>query len=221
MRDVREIVLIRHGQSTANATGVWQGQLDYPLSDEGRRQARRAGLALTDQPFDAIYSSPLSRAFETAEIIAREAGATVEITPVEGLTERHGGVLQGHTWAEQEARNPAFARKFLGLPEEERWAMVGAETDEQILARFEQAVSYIAARHRPGARVVAVSHGGVMRAFLRARFGPDVLPGTTRAANASITRIEWGANGASPRLLELASTDHLPEGRKPGASTVE
>jgi len=59
-----------------------------------------------------------------------------------------------------------------------------------------------------------------MRAFLRDRFGPDVLPGDTRAANASITRIESDMNGAS-RLLELASTDHLPEGLKPGPSTVE
>jgi len=220
VRDVREIILIRHGQSTANASGVWQGQLDYPLSGEGRRQARHAGLTLSGKTFDAIYASPLSRAFETAEIIAREAGFSGEIIPMENLTERHGGVLQGHAWVEYESKNPEFARKFLSLPEEERWAMVGAETDEEILARFEQAVSDIAARHPSGSRAVAVSHGGVMRAFLRDRFGPDVLPGDTRAANASITRIESDMNGAS-WLLELASTDHLPEGLKPGPSTVE
>lgn len=221
MRDVREIVFIRHGQSTANASGVWQGQLDYPLSEEGRLQARHAGLALSGEPLDALYSSPLSRAFETARIVAREANFPGDITPVEGLTERHGGMLQGHTWAEQEARNPEFARKFLGLPEEERWAMAGAETDEEILDRFERAISEIATRHPVGSRIVAVSHGGVMRAFLRNRFGPEALPGTTRAANASITRIVWDADGAEPRLLELASTDHLPEGRKPGATNVE
>jgi len=220
VRDVREIILIRHGQSTANASGVWQGQLDYPLSDEGRQQAGHAGLVLSGETFDAMYASPLSRAFETAGIIAREAGFLGKITPIDGLTERHGGVLQGHTWAEQEADNPDFARKFLNLPEEERWMLVGAETDEEILARFERAISDIAARHSSGSRVAAVSHGGVMRAFLRDRFGPDVLPGSTRAANASITRIEWGMHGA-PRLLELASTDHLPESGKPGASTVE
>jgi len=221
VRDVREIVFIRHGQSTANTSGVWQGQLDYPLSDEGRLQARHAGLHLSGEPLDAFYSSPLSRAFETARIVAREANFPGEITSADGLTERYGGVLQGHTWAEQEASNPEFARKFLGLPEEKRWAMAGAETDEEILERFERAISDIVARHSSGARIVAVSHGGVMRAFLRDRFGPDVLPGTKRAANASITRIEWDANGTAPRLLELASTDHLPESRGPGASNVE
>src|SRR3712207_9239829 len=74
MPELQELVLIRHGQSTANATGVWQGQLDFPLSEEGRRQARLTGRALAGESFDGIYSSPLSRAFETAEIISREAG---------------------------------------------------------------------------------------------------------------------------------------------------
>jgi len=213
--------LIRHGQSTANASGVWQGQLDYPLSEEGRRQARYAGLALSTETLDAFYSSPLSRASETARIVAREANFAGEVKPVEGLTERHGGILQGQTWEQQEARNPEFAREFLALPEEERWTMAGAETDEDILERFEHALSEITARHPDGARIVAVSHGGVMRAFLRDRFGPKVLPGTTRAANASITRIEWSTDGAGLRLLELASTQHLPEGLKPGVSNVE
>lgn len=218
---MREIILIRHGQSTANAGGVWQGQLDYPLSEEGRRQARLAGLALAAEPFDAIYSSPLSRAFETAGIIAREAGFEEDITPVEGLTERHGGVLEGTTREDRESWNPALMEKFYGLPEEDRWALVRAETDEEILARFERAISEIIARQPNGSRVVAVTHGGVMRAFLRAHFGPEALPGNTRAANASITRIEYDPDGANPRLLELASTDHLPEDRKPGTSNVE
>ena len=218
---MQEIILIRHGQSTANASGVWQGQLDYPLSSEGRRQASHAGLALSGERLDAFYSSPLSRAFETARIVAREANFSGEITSVEGLTERHGGVLQGRTWEEQEASNPEFARKFLSLPEEERWAMAGAETDEEILERFERAISEITKRHPNGARIVAVSHGGVMRAFLRDRFGPEVLPGTARAANASITRIAWNADGEGPRLMDLASTEHLPESRRPGASNVE
>ncbi|MEW6636961.1 MAG: histidine phosphatase family protein, partial [Actinomycetota bacterium] len=74
MSGTLEIILVRHGQSTANASGVWQGQMEFPLSDEGRHQARLAGRALAEKRLDAIYSSPLSRAFETAEIIAREAG---------------------------------------------------------------------------------------------------------------------------------------------------
>src|SRR4051794_39324245 len=126
----QEIALIRHGQSTANASGVWQGQLEFPLSEEGRRQAVEAGRALRGVEISGIYSSPLSRAFETARIIARKSGFSGEVVAMPGLMERHGGTLQGKTWAEQEANNPEFVEKFLALPEEERWAFADAETDE-------------------------------------------------------------------------------------------
>ena len=90
--------------------------------------------------------------------------------------------------------------------------LAGAETDAEVLPRFEQALSEILSRHHPtsGASVV-VSHGGVMRAFLRDRFGPSVLPDQERAPNASITRLLYDAASpnAKPQLLELASVEHL------------
>jgi broad specificity phosphatase PhoE len=217
MPEPQELLLVRHGESTANAKGIWQGQMEFPLSERGRAQASLAGRGLSDEPFEGLYSSPLSRAFETAEIIRDRTGFAGEVVPVEGLSERNGGILEGHTWDEQERRNPELARKFLAIPEEERWALVGAETDEEVIARFEEALSSIRALHPGGARIVVVSHGGVMRAFLRGLFGPEVLPGAQRAANASITRLQWGDMG--PRLLEVGSTAHLAE--DPGSSTVE
>ncbi len=207
--------MIRHGQSTANASGVWQGQLEFPLSEEGRRQAAETGQALKQVKISGIYASPLARAFETAQIIAREAGFPGEVVPLPGLVERHGGVLQGKTWADQETNNPEFVRRFLALPEEKRWAFAGAETDEEILGRFEEAFSKILSRHPCGdGSIIVVSHGGVMRAFLRDRFGPSVLPDHERAANASITRLLHDPAGENTalQLVELASTSHLPRG---------
>jgi len=217
MPELQELLLVRHGQSTANAKGIWQGQMEFPLSERGRAQASLAGHGLSGEPFEGLYSSPLSRALETAEIIRDRAGFEGQAVPVDGLSERNGGILEGHTWAEQEQRNPELAKKFLAIPEEERWALVGAETDEEVIARFEEALSSIRALHPGGSRIVVVSHGGVMRAFLKERFGTGVLPDTQRAANASITRMQWGKTG--PRLLEVASTAHLTE--DPGSSTVE
>lgn len=217
MPEPQELLLVRHGQSTANARGIWQGQMEFPLSEEGRKQARSAGRALEGEPFDGLYSSPLSRAFETAEIIREETRFAGEVVPVSGLSERQGGILEGRTWAEQEEQNPDLAKKFLAIPEEERWELVGAETDDEVIARFDEALSSIRSRHPEGARIVIVSHGGVMRAFLRDLFGPEVLPGAQRAANASITRLQWG--DAGPRLIEVASTAHLAE--DPGTATVE
>ena len=217
MPEPQELLLVRHGQSTANAKGIWQGQMEFPLSERGRAQASLAGDGLSAEPFEGLYSSPLSRALETAEIIRDRTGFAGEVVPVEALSERNGGILEGHTWAEQEQSNPELAKKFLAIPEEERWALVGAETDEEVIARFEAALSSIRALHPGNARIVVVSHGGVMRAFLRELFGPEVLPGAQRAANASITRLQWGEMG--PRLLEMASTAHLAE--DPDSSTVE
>src|ERR671913_1459038 len=99
----QELLLIRHGQSTANASGVWQGQMEFPLSELGRGQAEATGRALGGAALSGVYASPLSRALETAEILARGAGYEGEVIPVAGLTERHGGFLQGPTSAEQEA----------------------------------------------------------------------------------------------------------------------
>jgi broad specificity phosphatase PhoE len=217
MPNSREVILVRHGQSTANARGIWQGQMDFPLSPEGRQQAGMAGLALSRETFHGLYSSPLSRAFETASIIRERTGFREDVVPVEGLTERSGGILEGYTWAEQEQRNPELAEKFVSIPEEDRWALVGAETDEDVIARFGEAIASICARHPERSRIVIVSHGGVMRAYLRELFGPEVLPGAQRAANASITRMQW--DDAGPHLLEVSATSHLTE--DPGATTME
>jgi broad specificity phosphatase PhoE len=217
MPELQELLLVRHGQSTANAKGIWQGQMEFPLSERGRVQASLAGRSLSGEPFEGLYSSPLSRAFETAEIIRDRTGFTGQVVAFDGLSERHGGILEGLTWVEQEQQNPELAMKFLAIPEEERWELVGAETDEEVIARFEVALSCIRALHTDGSRIVIVSHGGVMRAFLMKLFGPEILPGAQRAANASITRLQWGNTG--PRLLEVASTAHLAE--DPDSSTVE
>lgn len=222
MTEPKELLLIRHGQSTANASGIWQGKLDFPLSDFGRRQARSAGTALASERLDAFYSSPLSRAFETARLVAEEAGFRGNITPVEGLIERGGGAFEGNTWPEREREMPDLVEKFRSVEEEEGWRVIGAETDEEILRRFAPAISEILSRHDAGSRIVVVTHGGVMRAFLRDLFGENVLSGGERAENASITRLEWPAEGG-PRLTDLAATSHLPQipevSRPPGPTS--
>lgn len=210
-----EIVLVRHGQSTANAEGVWQGQLEFPLSGLGRAQASRAGKALASSgAVSGLYTSPLARAFETAELIRdelRSAGKfSGDLVAVPDLTERHGGLLQGRPFEQTRAENPELISKFRSLPEEEAWSLVGAETDAELMTRFGRAVSDIRSRHAGGpARAVIVAHGGVLRAFLRATFGGEVLPDTARAPNASLTRVAWEPHAEAPELLELASVSHL------------
>lgn len=216
--DIFEVFFVRHGQSTANAEGVWQGQLEFPLSGLGREQARRAGAALAATgPFSGVYTSPLARAAETAELISEELRAAAkfsgEVVALPGLTERHGGLLQGRPFEQTRAENPELIEKFRSLPEEEAWSLVGAETDHELMLRFGSAVADIREMQNgvQSPRAVVVAHGGVLRAFLRDAFGADVLPGTTRAPNASLTHVLWHGAEAKPELAGLASTAHLED----------
>ena len=150
------ILLVRHGQSTWNADGRWQGRADPPLSDLGRRQAEVAAETISDQGMTAVWSSPLRRALATADIVAERLGFPVQTDP--RLEERDAGEWEGLTRTEIEAGWPGFldgGRR----PE-------GFETDDVLHDRALAAIHRIAATaHAP---VVVVSHGGLIRVVERA-----------------------------------------------------
>ncbi len=145
------LVLVRHGQTDWNLAGRIQGSSDIPLNDTGRGEAREAGRLLAEESWDAIVSSPLIRARETAEIIAQEIGLhTVELVPA--LRERHYGAAEGLTGAEAEAR---YAGK-----------VPGRETPGMVLERVRPALVDLAEEHA-GQNVLVVSHGGVIGTLVR------------------------------------------------------
>ena len=92
------VVIVRHGQSVANAEGRWQGQLDYELSAEGIRQAELLRGRFTEEKFDpqCVYASPLIRAMGTAEI----AMPAKRIITIDDLKEGGAGVFEGRTMDE-------------------------------------------------------------------------------------------------------------------------
>ncbi len=143
------LLLARHGETDWNRDGRWQGWADPPLNEEGREQARRLAEQLRTTPFDAVYSSDLRRAHETADLVSAPHGVPVVADP--GLREIDVGDWSGLTRAEIEMRFPDGERP-------------GGETREEHLARVLQAVERIARAH-PGERVLLVSHGGTMRAL--------------------------------------------------------
>lgn len=201
-------LLVRHGRSTANLQGIWQGRLDYPLSDEGRRQARRAGRSLHGTQPARIYTSPLLRAAESARLIAGEIGyPPEEIEPLEDLAERGGGMLEGHTWDEFESLHPERSRRFFELPDEERWQYLGAESTASALGRMRQALETVRDRHEPGETAILVSHGGLLGSFFLEEFGPEVPGEEAALANGSITRLLLSDTGS--RILGLGDASHL------------
>ncbi len=106
-----EFVLLRHGESEGNTSGIFQGRKDYPLSAKGRKQAEQAGRALAGYPHTTILSSPLARARETAELIAREA-CLPDPSISDRLIELETGMFTGRSWYEIKEKDPEAWDRF-------------------------------------------------------------------------------------------------------------
>jgi probable phosphoglycerate mutase len=156
------LLLIRHGQSTWNRERRIQGQLDPPLSEEGREQARRLGHRLAGRRFAGFYSSDLKRAFETADAIAAATGAQPKSDPA--LREIYLGEWEGLDIEEIAARYPDAWASWVKEPD---WDLVpGGERAVNFEARVAGAIDKIFQHHEHG-DVLVVTHGGVIQIALQ------------------------------------------------------
>lgn len=153
------VLLIRHGQTDWNVTKRSQGHLDIPLNQVGRRQSKLLAQRLADWPVNALYSSDLTRASETASIIGHALGLVPLLDSA--LRERHGGIFQGYTGDEIEQRYPEALRAFLvhGRPPP------GGESNLTLARRATPALERIAVAHR-GEMIALVTHGGTLRVLI-------------------------------------------------------
>jgi broad specificity phosphatase PhoE len=164
---VTTILIARHGQSDWNHEKRWQGHADRPLTERGREQAQALADRLAHIDLDAVYSSDLERARDTAAVVAESQG--LELRQLPDLREVDVGSWSGLTRDEAEERFPeGFARWRDGYP---GWK--DGETYEAMTDRVLRAVDEIAAEHE-GGRVLVVSHGGPIRAMHAAALGLDV-----------------------------------------------
>jgi broad specificity phosphatase PhoE len=154
---VTTILLARHGETDWNREGRFQGHADPPLNRTGRAQAVDLSVALMAEQLAAVYSSPLRRALETAEVLAASHG--LEPVPVDDLREVDVGSWSGLTRAEVEERFPAQFARWLDYGQ--GWE--DGETYEEMGRRAVDALLQLAATH-DGERVLAVTHGGPIRA---------------------------------------------------------
>lgn len=197
---MRRLLLARHGQSVSNAERRFQGVQDVALSEAGIRQAQAlAGAALRHSPA-AVYSSPLRRARDTAEIVAEGLG--VPVVCMHDLRELSLGEWEGRTVDE--------VRALPGDPYA-RWvrdplacAPPGAEPLGDVQRRAVHAFERIGAAHPDGEDILVVCHGGIISAYLAHCLGLP-LSGIWRltVANCSLTEVR------PPRLVSLNDTSHL------------
>lgn len=155
-----EIILVRHGESTWNVSKRVQGQCDDArLTARGQRQAREAAESLSGSTYDAIFSSDLSRALETAAIIAEVLGLEVRITS--DLRERGFGEIEG---APLEELTPELSGIADGRIVDASASPVDGETLDELFTRISRFMATILTRHR-GETVIVVAHGGTIRAI--------------------------------------------------------
>lgn len=203
MIEPTRIIAIRHGETPWNVDSRIQGHLDIALNATGRQQAARMALALKDDPITAVYASDLTRAWETAQYLARARG--LPVNPEAGLRERGFGDFEGKTFAEIEALLPEQSLRW--RTRDPDFAPAGGESLQTLHQRVVETTERLAARH-PGELIALVGHGGVMDVLYRAATRLHIqAPRTWTLGNAAINRLLWTPQGLT--LVGWADTQHL------------
>ena len=169
------IYFVRHGETEYNALGIVQGQLDIPLNEKGIKQAEALAEKLKDFPLDIIYTSPLSRARKTAEIVNKYHN--VEIICEQRFTEFHVGQKQGQKTGEW---TKEMNEDFMLNPEK-----YGAESNESFYNRVSEAYKDLPADKN----ILVVAHAGVYRSILRYKENKPFEAHFTIVGNAEIQDI--------------------------------
>lgn len=166
-----EIFIARHGQNKDNEDGILNGHRDLPLTEIGREQGRQLarGVVEAGLRFNMVYSSPLSRAYETAQIISERLGLP-EPSRLDMLIERDFGVMTGRLTSDVEqycAPNIIKAEMITYFLSPE-----GAETFPDLVVRGQRILDYVHAENEAG-KVLLVCHGDIGKMIYAAATGKD------------------------------------------------
>ncbi|MEY5146143.1 MAG: hypothetical protein RL224_457 [Actinomycetota bacterium] len=183
--------LFRHGQTDWNIDLRLQGTADIPMNQFGIEQVQKAASEIARQEWDLIISSPLGRAKQSAGIIAAQLGVA-EVTETPLLLERAFGIGEGMLYDE-------WSAKFAHLDE-----IPGAESAQQVTLRAEQLLEHVQSEFA-GKRILAVSHGALIRFVLQVVTAGEIPPKGERLENASLNVIRklqsWQLDQWAPRPL--------------------
>ncbi|MFT4091366.1 MAG: histidine phosphatase family protein [Asticcacaulis sp.] len=194
--------VLRHGQTDWNAQLRLQGSTDIPLNNTGRIQARTAAGFLKTQPITRIIASPLSRAFETASIVAETLNLPVDIDP--RIIERSFGVFEGLTLEEVVSHRAEMAAHM--RPEADldgKHYPSDAEPLTEVIDRVSEAVN----EHRAtGDTCLFVSHGIPFRAIARVFLGEMYSSPNASPVRYDQTDQTWAMTGLDPDNLPIHSS---------------
>lgn len=200
------ILLIRHAQAEGNLYRRIQGRYDSLITRLGKKQIELLRERLLTEQIDAVYSSDLRRAMETAAAAAEPRG--LEIHPVPGLREIALGVWEDKCWGEVEDDDPEQIYFYNASPD--RWSIPGGEPFAAVQERIAASLRAIAAEN-DGKTVAVVCHGGAIRAFLAYAMGipANEIKRVFHCDNTGITLLE--VTDGEFRVVYANDNDHLPD----------
>jgi broad specificity phosphatase PhoE len=207
MSTATHLFLIRHGHTASNggSGALLSGRTDIPLSARGQDEVLRLRRRLQGAPrFDAVYSSPLRRALDTAAALTAEPAEPVRICPT--VQEIDCGILDGMPLSEVQRRFPKHWAANLRQDDESfRWP--GGESYREFRRRIMHAVHRLARAHR-GGTIAIVTHAGVVSQIIGALRGLSPAAwGSFRPGNTGMSRLEWRRDSAA--LLSFDDRIHL------------
>lgn len=201
---MEKLFLVRHGETVWNSERRYIGRTDLPLSEEGLRQASNLAKRFSAGKVEAIFTSPLKRSVQTAEIVGKEIGLKAVVVPE--LIEIDFGDWEGLTYEEIKQKfgdlidRWLFSPSRVEIPSGERWEMVTKRV-ENFLVKMAK---------RPEKTGLAITHGGIIKIIIGLIFNHQRVPfASFIISNSSVSAIGFAAD--RPYLLYLNDTCHLKE----------
>jgi alpha-ribazole phosphatase/probable phosphoglycerate mutase len=201
------IFFVRHGETDWNMEFRYQGSADIALNENGRLQARKTGLRLSRVVPDRVFSSPLLRAYGTAEAIMEVNASDAPIEAMDDLREISFGEWEGLTYAEIIERHASDYETWRETPFTS--APTGGEPFKSVMLRAGRAAEAVKIAAARGGEILVVAHGVVLRALVASLTGVSDLRLMWRARfdNCSVSAIDL--SGERPSLAFLNDANHL------------
>lgn len=203
---VTTLYIVRHCQSAGNQGGRFQGQFDGPVNEMGEKQLELLSLRFRNEHLDAIYSSPLTRAYKTAQAIDRFHDLPIQT--MDGLSEIDVGEMENQLLSDIAVKYPEVARNWDNAPD--LCVFPGGESMTQVYRRINDAIDQII-EENPGKTVAVATHGGVIRnLYARVEYGSiEGLRKSVVFGNTSVSVLE--AENGRLRWKSINDMSHLPE----------
>lgn len=201
-----KLVFVRHCEAEGNTKGVLQGRTDCDISGNSAVQLELVALRLRNEPFAAIYSSPLKRAFKTAQAINRYHNLPIQVDP--RLSEIDVGAWEGRSWAEIERENSPMLKIWNESPG--KFRAEGGESMREVYDRVWAAALDIAGANR-GKTVCVVSHGCAIRNLLCHAMGwpVDRIGEVGWCDNTAVSVVNFD-DGPKTKVVKMNDASHLP-----------